>query len=35
MSEILWGLWQSVLAAVVAVCCGWLAYDLLFKNLRK
>lgn len=32
--EMVWALWQSVMAAVVAVACGWLAYDLLFKEHR-
>jgi|694.fasta_scaffold07721_11 hypothetical protein len=35
MGEIVWGLWQSLMAVVVVVACGWLAYNLLFKGLRK
>jgi hypothetical protein len=35
MIQMVWGLWQSFMAAVVAVACGWFAWELLFKNNRK
>ena len=31
----LWAVWQIVMATVVSVGCGWITYQLLFKDLRK
>lgn len=35
MSEYLWAAWQIFMSAVVATSCGWISYQLLFKDLRK